>query len=298
MVEKKAIMGDHKRYSQALVERQVLVEARHPFIVQLHWTFQTRSHLYFVLEFCSGGELYYHLSRLGRFDENSARFFLSEILLGLEYLHSRNIIHRDLKVENILLDADGHVRLTDFGVAKVARGDDDKFTSIVGTSEYFSPEMIKREGYGKPFDFYCLGCCLYFMLTGRLPHYNGDLRKMARMRVNGAAIPFPEDLTVSAQDLVKRLLDPDPTSRLGSSGGTVEVRQHPWLMGIDWSRVHQKLYKPPLDPKRFGDNFDPMFTKTSIPPLVANGDMGKSGVDSQKVPDWSFSEKGASNVER
>jgi serine/threonine protein kinase len=292
-------MGCHKKYSQALVERQVLVEARHPFIVQLHWTFQTRSHLYFVLEFCAGGELYYHLSRLGRFDENSARFYFSEILLGLEYLHTRNIIHRDLKVENILLDEEGHVRLTDFGVSKFATNDNDKFTSVVGTSEYFPPEMIKREGYGKPFDFYCLGCCLYFMLTGRLPHYNGDVGKMARMRVQGAPLPFPPDVSISAQSLLKKLLDPDPATRLGSDGGTVEVRQHPWLMGIDWARVHKKLYKPPLDPKRFRDNFDPMFTRRALPPLVATGDSGSPGIGSSRnVPDWSFAEPGNSKVEK
>lgn len=279
------------------MERQVLVEARHPFIVQLHWTFQTRSYLYFVLEFCAGGELYYHLARLGRFDESSARFYFAEILLGLDYLHAKNILHRDLKVENIVLDEEGHIRLTDFGVAKVASSDDEKFTSVVGTSEYFSPEMIKRIGYGKPFDFYSLGCCLYFMLTGRLPHYYGDLKQMARMRIQGAPIPFPPDVSVSAQNLMSRLLEPEPGLRLGSTGGTAEIMQHPWLMGVDWAKVHQKQYRPPLNPRKLGDNFDPSFTKQALPAHVAIGDHGSTNQEAaDKVPNWSFAE--ASKNER
>jgi serine/threonine protein kinase len=292
VIEKKMLMGNHKKMSQALVERQVLVEARHPFIVQLHWTFQTRSHLYFVLEFCEGGELYYHLARRGRFDESVARFYFCEVLLGLEYLHARNIVHRDLKVENILLDNDGHVRLTDFGVSKVVKSKHDKFTSVVGTSEYFAPELIKREGYAKPFDFYSLGCVLYFMLTGRLPYFRGDLAEMAKQRVRGDFLPFPADVSMSAQTLCRRLLDPDPSSRMGSNGGAEEVRQHEWLQGIDWQRAHRKLYKPPIDPKKMGDNFDPQFTRRALPPLVAVGtEAGSSSAGSgNRVPDWSFAE--------
>ena len=146
VLSKDRILGNHRKVEQALTERKVLVEVRHPFIVQLHWTFQTRSHLYFVLEFCEGGELFYHLSRRGRFNEETAKFYFCEVLLGLEYLHARNILYRDLKLENILLDGEGHVRLTDFGVSKVGKepGKELKFTSVVGTKEYFSPEMIKK----------------------------------------------------------------------------------------------------------------------------------------------------------
>jgi serine/threonine protein kinase len=291
VIEKKRILGSHKKYSQALVERQVLVEARHPFIVQLHWTFQTRSHLYFVLEFCLGGELYYHLARQGRFDENTARFYFAEILLGLEYLHARNIVHRDLKVENILLDEEGHVRLTDFGVSKVVKDETDKFTSVVGTSEYMAPELILKEGYSKPFDFYCLGCVLYFMLTGRLPYFRGDFQEMARQRVRGDFLPFPADVSIPAQNLCRKLLEPDPASRMGSNGGAEEVRQHPWLTGIEWPRVHRKLYKPPVDPKRLGDNFDPNFTKRALPPLITSDGINTSASEGGvKVPDWSFAE--------
>ena len=298
VVEKRFVLGDSKRYSQALVERQVLVEVRHPFIVQLHWTFQTRSHLYFVLEFCPGGELYYHLARVGRFDETAARFYFSEILLGLEYLHARNILHRDLKVENILLDEEGHIRLTDFGVSKVVADEKDKFTSVVGTTEYFPPEMIKEEGYGRPFDYYSLGCVLYFLLTGRLPHYRGDLAEMARMRVKGASIPFPTDVSISAQHLCRSLLDRDPVSRLGSNGGAEEVRQHQWLKGVDWAKVHKKQYKPPIDPRKYVDNFDPEFTNRKLLPLVFTDDLGSSvSGGNNQVLDWSFVEQSGSQTE-
>ena len=294
MVEKRLLMGDHKKYSQALTERQILIEARHPFIVQLHWTFQTRLHLYFVLEFCPGGELYYHLARVGRFDENSARFYFSEILLGLEYLHAGNILHRDLKLENILLDEEGHVRLTDFGLSKVVCSDQEKSNSFIGTSEYFPPEMIRRDGYSKPLDFYSLGCVLYFMLTGRLPHFRGDLAEMARMRLKGAPPAFPADVSVSAQHLCRRLLDPDPVSRIGSKSGADEIRIHPWLAGVDWDRVRRKQYKPPIDPRRFVDNFDQEFTNRKLPPVVAADGIEPEQGEVNRVPNWSFSERGTS----
>ena len=193
VMDKDRILGNHRKVEQALTERQVLVEVRHPFIVQLHWTFQTRAHLYFVLEFCPGGELFFHLAKRGRFDENTARFYFCEVLLGLEYLHARNILYRDLKLENILLDENGHVRLTDFGVSKLGKDGGDKFTSVVGTREYFSPEMIKREGYGKPYDFYCLGCVLYIMLTGSLPYFQGNWTEMYKNECRGVTCSSLEE---------------------------------------------------------------------------------------------------------
>jgi len=217
VLSKDRILGNHRRVEQALTERKVLVEVRHPFIVQLHWTFQTRNHLYFVLEFCDGGELFYHLSKRGRFNEETCMFYFSEVLLGLEYLHARNILYRDLKLENILLDREGHVRLTDFGVSKVGQDQQDmQFTSVVGTREYFSPEMIKREGHGKPYDFYCLGCVLYIMLTGSLPYYQGNWNDMYLKRVNGSVLQFPRGIPRLAMVMCARLLDKDPKTRIGS----------------------------------------------------------------------------------
>jgi serine/threonine protein kinase len=299
ILSKDRIIGNHKKVEQALTERKVLVEVRHPFIVQLHWTFQTRSHLYFVLEFCAGGELFYHLSRRGRFDEEAAKFYFCEVLLGLEYLHNRNILYRDLKLENILLDEEGHVRLTDFGVSKLAQDNtkDQKFTSVVGTREYFSPEMIKREGHGKPYDFYCLGCVLYIMLTGSLPYFQGNWTEMYQKRVHGGVLQFPRGVPRLAMDLCARLLDRNPDTRIGSNGGAEEVRQHQWLTGVDWEKVYSKQVAPPIDPRKNADNFDPMFTQKAVPPQVIGieGSGIASGPQSvientNKLPQWSFAE--------
>ncbi len=291
VMEKDRILGNHKKVEQALTERQVLVEVRHPFIVQLHWTFQSRSHLYFVLEFCPGGELFFHLAKRGRFNEDTARFYFCEVLLGLEYLHARNILYRDLKLENILLDEDGHVRLTDFGVSKLGKDSRDKFTSVVGTREYFSPEMIKREGYGKPYDFYCLGCVLYIMLTGSLPYFQGNWTEMYQKRVSGGVLQFPRGVPALAMDMCARLLDRDPKARIGSNGGAEEVRQHPWVAEVNWELVYSKQVPPPIDPKVNPDNFDPAFTKKELPPQLMGSGFPTSAVEgSNQLPHWSFSE--------
>merc|ERR1711988_230458 len=123
-------------------ERNVLETVSHPFIVTLHYAFQTPKKLYFVLEYCPGGELFFHLSRAGCFSEGRCRFYASEILLAIEYLHRLNIIYRDLKPENILLDADGHVKLTDFGLSKEGIQDNHSARSMCGTPEYLAPEML------------------------------------------------------------------------------------------------------------------------------------------------------------
>ena len=297
VLSKDRILGDHKKVEQALTERKVLVEVRHPFIVQLHWTFQTRTHLYFVLEFCEGGELFFHLSKRGRFDEQTAKFYFAEVLLGLEYLHARNILYRDLKLENILLDADGHVRLTDFGVSKVSedRTKDLRFTSVVGTREYFSPEMIKREGYGKPYDFYCLGCVLYIMLTGSLPYFQGNWNEMYQKRVNGGILQFPRGVPRLAMDMCARLLDREPTTRIGSNGGAEEIRRHPWLAEVDWEKLYSKEIEPPIHPKLNLDNFDPIFTNKELCPQVTGLDssaaqLAVEEIGSNNMPLWSFAE--------
>jgi serine/threonine protein kinase len=308
VLDKSRILGNHRKIEQALTERQVLVEVRHPFIVQLHWTFQTRSHLFFVLEFCPGGELFFHLSKRGRFDEEISRFYFSEVLLGLEYLHSKNIIYRDLKLENILLDVNGHVRLTDFGVSKLTQTEskNNELKSVVGTKEYFSPEMIKREGHGKPYDFYCLGCVLYIMLTGSLPYFQGNWTEMYQKRVIGGVLQFPRGVPRLAMDLCARLLDRDPNTRIGSVGGSEEVRRHPWLELVNWEELYSMHITPPIDPKRNLDNFDPQFTARELSPQIMmniNGSSGSGGgltSVNENLPAWSFAEEapGSSGTEK
>jgi len=160
-------------------ERDILTKIRHPFIVPMRCSFQTKQKLFIIMDFCAGGELFLRLGREGVFLERTAAFYLAEIILALDHLHSKGILHRDLKPENILLNLDGHLALTDFGLAKDFSSDtfdDDsslleqsRVKTICGTGEYMAPEMIARKGYGKPADFWSLGCIAYEMMSGNPP---------------------------------------------------------------------------------------------------------------------------------
>lgn len=139
---------------------------KHPFIVDLIYAFQTDGKLYLILEYLSGGELFVHLEREGIFMEDSASFYLAEIVLALEHLHRQGIIYRDLKPENVLLDAQGHVKLTDFGLCKEAVAEGGTTNTFCGTIEYMAPEILTRKGHGKAVDWWSLGALMYDMLTG------------------------------------------------------------------------------------------------------------------------------------
>ena len=298
MMNKDRILTNHKRMERALMERQVLVKTKHPFVIQMYWAFQTRTHLFFVLEFCAGGELFFHMMKRNRFDEATAKFYFCEVLLGLEYLHSRNILYRDLKPENILLDLDGHIRLTDFGLSKEeaaqAATNDAKFTSFVGTAGYLSPEMIKREGHGKPLDFYCLGCLLYVMLTGSLPYYQGNWDEMFAKRVSGEHLSYPPWVPEAARDMCNQLLDKNPQTRLGSKRGAREVKEHAWVRDMEWEKLFRKKITPPIDPTKNLVNFAPEFTEKPIPKAatVVPGNPGgdQQQRNSQNFAGWSFAE--------
>ncbi len=154
-------------------ERNVLSTVQHPFIVGLNFAFQTKSKLFLMLDFCPGGDLGKLIQKQGRIKEERARLYLAEIILAIEHLHSRNIIYRDLKPDNIVLDDEGHARLTDLGLAKEGVNDINSGTkSFCGSNAYLSPEMLKKAGHGKSVDIYLLGVLLYEMLIGKTPYYS------------------------------------------------------------------------------------------------------------------------------
>merc|ERR1719450_539753 len=225
VMSKARLFQQEQRLQRVITEKRILARLRHPFVVSLHWAFQTSSHLFLVLDFCGGGELFFHMLKRGRFEETDARFYFCEILLGLEYLHSQQVLYRDLKPENCLLDSQGHIRLTDFGLSKDALTQSALFTSFVGTAGYLSPEMVARQGHGFPLDYYCLGCLLYCLLTGSLPHYEGDYKEMIQRRVKGEPCAFPPWISPDAQDLITKLLAPDPSTRLGGKRGALDVKE-------------------------------------------------------------------------
>lgn len=255
-----------KQYEHTLSERRILEEMDHPFLVSLRYAFQSGTKLYMVFDFFNGGELYHYLSK-GKFSEERARFYAAEIAMGIAHLHENGIIYRDLKPENLLLDDNGHIRITDFGLSKEGVADDDKVKSICGTPEYLAPEILRKMPYGKAVDWWSLGTLIYEMIAGLPPYYDKNRQVMYR-KILEAELRKPPHMSVEAFDLISRLLDRDPDRRLGTRHE--EIRDHPFFKSIDWAKLYNKEVIPPFKPsvKGAGDtsNVDPNFLREM--PLV------------------------------
>ncbi|KAF0720212.1 Aste57867_481 [Aphanomyces stellatus] len=257
-------------------ERHVLGYVRHPFIVGLNYAFQTVDKLYFVLDYCAGGELFFHLGKVQRFKEPRARFYAAEITLAIEYVHNLDIIYRDLKPENVLLDENGHIRLTDFGLSKEGIQDDfSGANSFCGTPEYLAPEILNRSGHGRAVDWWSLGALLYEMLTGLPPFYCRDRDKLFDKIRNGE-LTFPKYLSVAAVDLLSKLLERDPTRRLGTGPTDAgEIKSHPFFAEIQWEQLALGQVPPPWRPSFNGvldtSQFDTEFTDMPIVSPDARG---------------------------
>ena len=215
------------------------------------------------MDFCPGGELFYHLHNLGRFTEEQARFYISEILLGLEYLHSKDIAYRDLKPENILLDLDGHIKITDFGLSKQNISSFDLSSSFCGSPEYMSPEMLQGQGHGRAVDFYSLGALLYEMLVGVPPYYSQN-RSAMYSNILRSELNIPSFVSKNCRDLIVKLLNKVPENRLGYQVGAKEVRHHPWFKGVSWGKVRNRKLIPPYRPNFRHSNFDSEYLKFLI----------------------------------
>jgi len=198
------IKTNNVNYSRT--ERDILRKVRHPNIVSLNYAFQTQGKVYLVMDLLLGGQLFFHMTRERMFSEEQVRFYAAEIALALEHLHSLGIIHRDLKPENILLDSQGHVNLTDFGLAKEDMGANDKTGTFCGTIEYMAPEMISGQGYGKEADWWSLGILIYDMLIGN-PPFKHKNRKVLQDKIMKDKIKMPDYLTGEAITLIKGLLE-------------------------------------------------------------------------------------------
>jgi serine/threonine protein kinase len=190
-VLKKEYLIKKNQVEHTKTERSVLSYVHHPYIVGLKMAFQTTDRLFFILDYCSGGELFFHLGKVGRFPEDRARFYAAEIVLALEYVHRKGIIYRDLKPENVLLDSDGNIRLTDFGLSKEGVSDHSSgANSFCGTPEYIAPEVLLRAGHGRAVDWWSLGALLYEMISGLPPFYSKNREKMFQQIVS-AELSFP-----------------------------------------------------------------------------------------------------------
>ncbi|KAI9456420.1 kinase-like domain-containing protein [Boletus coccyginus] len=251
-----------------LAERTVLALVNNPFIVPLKFSFQNPDKLYLVMSFVNGGELFYHLQREGKFDQDRSRFYAAELLCALEHLHSFNVVYRDLKPENILLDYTGHIALCDFGTSspwlcKLNMSETEKTNTFCGTPEYIAPELLESQGYTKTVDWWTLGVLLYEMMTGLPPFYDENVNTMYQ-RILMDPLVFPSDISGEAKSVMTGLLQRDPTRRLGANGGE-EIKRHPFFAKyIDWNLLLQKKIQPSFKPSVESvldvANFDPDFT--------------------------------------
>jgi serum/glucocorticoid-regulated kinase 2 len=200
-----------------MTERNVLVKADHPFIVKLYYSFQNEKKLFFLLEYCPGGELFNLLQKKKQLNEDQARFYSAQMVIAIEYLHQNNIIYREywkfvmvsLKPENVLIDTEGYIRLTDFGLSKRNVVDDRNAFSVVGTPEYLAPEILLKQGHGKAVDWWTLGCILYEMTTGMPPFYCSN-RKELFEKIKNWTPKYPSYLSADLKNLLDQLFRKQP----------------------------------------------------------------------------------------
>lgn len=245
---KKQQLVKRRQVAHTKTERKVLEDIEHPFIVSLRFAFQTDTKLYLILDYFTGGELFFHLKTIGRFDENRTKFYAAEITLALECLHKNTIVYRDLKPENVLLDEDGHVRLTDFGLSKESVQGKLLTHTFCGTPEYLAPEVIHGAGYGQAVDWWSLGTLIYEMLTGLPPFFNQNLHVMYEKIVR-AKLTFPSYFSTNAKQILSELLDRSPKTRLGSTNDADDIKAHTFFADIDWDKLLAKEIKPPFKPQ-------------------------------------------------
>ncbi|EAR83752.4 Serine/Threonine kinase domain protein (macronuclear) [Tetrahymena thermophila SB210] len=230
----------------ALTERNVLSLSNHPFIVKLNYSFQTEEKLFLILDFAAGGDMGKLLQKVKVLSENDARIYLSEILLSLEYLHKKDIIFRDLKPDNIVIDSEGHALLTDFGLSKEGVLDyTEGAKSFCGSIAYLAPEMLKRRGHGKAVDWYLFGVVMYEMLTGNPPYYANTKEDLFN-NIQNAPLALPSYLSQEAKSLLTALLERNPEMRLGCGRNDAnEIKNHPFFKSIDWDMVYERKIKAP-----------------------------------------------------
>lgn len=227
-------------------EITVLKEVNHPFIVNMLWSGRDQARVYMLLEFVAGGELFSYLRAAGRFSGRTSCFYAAEIVCALEYLHSKHIVYRDLKPENLLLDSQGHLKITDFGFSKKLS---DRTWTLCGTPEYLAPEIIQSKGHNKAVDWWALGILIYEMLAGFPPFFDDNPFGIYE-KILGGRIDWPKHMDPIAKDLVKKLLVADRTKRLGNMRqGAEDIKRHRWFKLLDWSQVPLRGLVPPISPR-------------------------------------------------
>ena len=273
----KSIIKKREEEDHTITERILLAKLNYPLIVKLHYCFQDKQYLYFVMDLIQGGNLLYHLRRYHRFDDEKTRFYIAEMILILQFLHNNNIMYRDIKPENILIERTGHIKLVDFGLSKIFENNEKMYT-ICGTSFYLAPELIKKKGYSCDADWWSLGCLMYELLSGSPPF------KMEGNDINTLNFDRPLNMdncfSEEAKDLINKLLVIDPKKRLGAGKGGIEkLKQHPYFININWEDLEELKVTPPFIPE-INDQNDLRYIENAFEEnKIENSEDGEGNVD-------------------
>lgn len=256
------------------IERKVLTLGNsNPYLCSLLCSFQTESHLFFVMEYLSGGDLMFHIQQSGRFDQERARFYAAELVVALKFMHKKGIVYRDLKLDNILLDRSGHIKIADFGMCKFKVTDELKTSTFCGTPEYIAPEIICGKKYNQSVDWWSFGVLLYEMLIGQSPFNGSDEDEVFWSTCNEEAY-YPRFISKEAKDILSKLLEKKPQKRLGMPNCLAgDICDQPFFRTINWEKIERKELEPPFKPKvkstSDSSNFDKFFTmeKAALTPV-------------------------------
>ena len=273
--KKRIIKENLTRY--ALTERNVLSTISHPFIVKLRYAFQNNKTLFLIMDYLPGGDLGKYLQDEVHISESKARIFAAEIILAISELHQRDIIFRDLKPENVLLDKDGHAMLSDFGLSKENVFSENKEKSFCGSVAYLAPEMLKKTGHGKPMDWYLVGVIIYEMVVG-IPPFFAETKEELFNNIEHSSVKFPHSVSGFLKDLLCKLFEKDPFKRIKEE----EIKTHFWFKGINWEEALLKKLKPPR----------PFIKKIRMNQLGdVMPDIGNENLSVENLKGWTFIEE-------
>ncbi|KAK7789647.1 hypothetical protein R5R35_007710 [Gryllus longicercus] len=277
-----------------MTEKRILaLAAKHPFLTALHSCFQTKDRLFFVMEYVDGGDLMFQIQKARKFDEPRARFYAAEVTLALQFLHRNGVVYRDLKLDNILLDHEGHCKLADFGMCKEGIADGATTTTFCGTPDYIAPEILQELDYGPSVDWWALGVLMYEMMAGQ-PPFEADNEDDLFESILHDDVLYPVWLSKEAVSILKGFMTKNPAKRLGcvvAQRTEAAIREHSFFRDMDWDALEQRRVKPPFKPKikskKDAVNFDQEFTKEEPVLTPVNSDVVRA-INQDEFKGFSF----------
>ncbi|KAI8365469.1 kinase-like domain-containing protein [Choanephora cucurbitarum] len=244
-IDKKDLVSK-RQVEHAHNEKEILSEVKHPFLVNYHGSFQTSTHVFLVMDYVVGGELFQLIREKKKLTETETRFYAAQVVLAIDYLHRQNIVYRDLKPENILIDKQGYIKITDFGFAKKIT--QDRTWTLCGTPDYIAPEIIRSQGYTKAVDWWSLGVLIYEMMTGEPPFTAKNPIEQYQKILEGD-VNWPDNINAEARDLLENLLKTKASERIGNlKDGVNDIKRHPWFSSIDFDHILAQTITPPHMP--------------------------------------------------